>query len=307
MLGKFGHFCSTHKSGIFLGLGMALGAGCVVTTAIQTVKASDIIVDANEKLDEINTDLEEGKKEEKKIRRETNLKVVKTYILPAGLGVGSVACILASYKILSSEKAAAVAALSATTAAFEKYRSRVVERFGADVDYELYNGIDNVTITNVDTGESHVVTTKDPIDNNCYSRLFSYETSKEWKANPKRNLAMLDGLQRYWNEQLKCRGYVTYNEVIESLGLSCKVGDGMTDAFIPNGIGWVSSENVPDELIDQIDTFISFAPSKSERLDAQDPWYAGAVYEDAYFLRFNCYPIDGLLARKSQAVTNGEH
>jgi hypothetical protein len=72
----------------------------------------------------------------------------------------------------------------------------------------------------------------------------------------------------------------------------------MTEMFVPNGIGWVSSENIPDNLKDQYDDFVSFVP---EDWDDDDH----IIYEDAYILRFNCYPIDNLLQMKTQAVASG--
>jgi hypothetical protein len=276
--------------------GIALGAACVVTACFQTVKACDIIENANIQMDNIEegTGPDDVKEQEtKKVRKATNIKLVKTYILPASLGIGSVACILASYKILASEKAAAVAALSSVTAAFEKYRARVIEKYGAEADYELYNGEFRTEHEDSD-GNKVVVVTKNPIDDNCYTKIFSYETSGEWKWKKSLNVAFLDYYERYWNEQLRTKGYVTYNEVIESLGFSRKVGDGMTERFIPNGIGWVSDENIPKELEGQFDTFISFVPRDKDFTDDID-----AVYEDlGYVLRFNCYPIDNLLMQR---------
>lgn len=302
-------FVVTHKSGIFLVAGIGLGIGCVITACVQTVKACDIITDANERMDEVENSIPENVEanendlakinaEVKDIRKKTNIKLVKTYILPVALGVGSTACILASYKILASEKAAALAALSSVTAAFEKYRSRVIEKYGVEADYELYNGPVKSTPVVMD-GENMTMITRDSIDDNCYTKIFSYETSGEWKWKRSLNIAFLNYYERYWNEQLRTKGYVTYNEVIESLGFSRKVGSGMTERFIPNGIGWVSAENVPEDMEGHFDTFISFVPKDTTDDDID------AVYEDlGYILRFNCYPIDNLLMKRAEKIDN---
>lgn len=302
---KLVHGIVTHKTEIFMVGSVALGVGCVVTAAVQTVKACDIITDANDKLDSIEknvTDEEEREKMCKDVRKHTNIALVKTYIVPATLGAGAIVCEFAAYKIMKGREAALVAALSASTAALEKYRARVRERFGDDVDYEIYNGVKYETSKDED-GNTVITTTYDPIDSNCYTKIFSYETSGEWTSNRRHNIEKLKFYERYWNEQLRIKGYVTYNEVIESLGISRRVGDGMTEKFIPNGIGWVSTENIPDELAGQFDTYIGFAPTYVDYSD--EP--ADLVYEDAYVLRFNCYPIDGLLSKKSEAVCNGAH
>lgn len=306
-LTKIGRFAVKHKSGIFMTIGIGLGGGCIAATVVQTIKACDIIENANERMDNVEVDLAytEDEKETrlKEIRKETNIALVKNYILPAGLGIGSLACILGAYKVVSDQKAAALTALASTTAAFEKYRSRVIEKYGAEADYELYNGTTTVTKETVD-GKDLTTRVNNPINDNCYTKIFSFETSTEWKSTWKLNKAFLEFYERYWNEQLRRKGYVTYNEVIESLGFSRKVGSGMTDQFIPNGIGWVSDENVPDELDGHFDTFISFAPS-DYGIDSET---RTAIFDDpGYILRFNCYPIDGLLMRKADAMGRGEH
>lgn len=304
LLTTIAYWAKTHKSEIFLGASFVLGGACVATTVIQTVKACDIIENANSTMDIVEgSDVsdEEKEKELKVIRKGTNLALAKNYIIPVALGAGSVGCALASYKILSSEKAAALAALSATTAAFEKYRSRVIDKYGAEVDYELYHGKTSVDIKVDDDGNKSIVKVWTPVDDNCYTKIFSYETSGEWKSTKKLNVAFLEFYERYWNQQLRVKGYVTYNEVIESLGFSRKVGADMTDSFIPNGIGWVAEENIPAECEGMYDTVIRFVPR--DMIDEDD---LDAVYKDlGYVLRFNCYPIDNILAMKSEAVANG--
>ncbi len=298
------HGIVTHKSEIFVGLSILFGAGCVTTACVQTVKACDIIEEANAELDKYEgEDSEEAKKEMRVIRKKTNMRLAKNYILPAALGVGSIACGLSAYKILSDEKAMALASAASVTAAFEKYRSRVIDKYGVEADYELYNGIKTTVEGKDEEGNTIVKVERDPIDSNCYSKIFSYETSGEWTFNRRHNIEKIKFYERYWNQQLKTKGYVTYNEVIESLGFSRKVGDDMTEPFIPNGIGWVSSENVPDELMGQFDTYIHFAPEDVDYSDEPE----NLVYSDAYILRFNCYPIDGLLARRSEAFQTGAH
>lgn len=297
------HGIVTHKTEILGGLSLLLGGACVVTACVQTVKACDIIEDANRELDELENSEEDTKAEEKKIRRKTNIRLIKNYAVPAALGVGSVACGLSTYKILSDEKAEAIAAVSCISAAFEKYRSRVVDKYGVEADYELYNGVKTTVEGKDEDGNTIIKVENDPIDQDCYSKIWSFETSGDWTTNRRHNIEHIKYLERYWNQQLKCKGYVTYNEVIESLGFSRKVGSDMTEPFIPNGIGWVSAENVPDELLGQFDTYIHFAPGDVDY--SKEP--IDLVYEDAYILRFNCYPIDGLLARRYEAIKNGEH
>ena len=309
-LTKVGHGLMVHKTDILIGTGVTFTIGSLALTVFETIKACDVIENANYELDLVDDDKTISEEDKdiatKRIRKETNIKLAKIYAAPVSLEVAGIVCILAAYKILSNQKAAAIAALSATTAAFEKYRSRVIDKYGVEADYELYNGKSKKKSDDSSDKTDEVSTDDTPIDRNCYTKIFSYETApKEWKSTRNLNRAFLSYYQKYWNAQLQKKGYITYNEVIESLGFSRKVGDGMTNPFIPNGIGWVSSENVPEGLEGEFDTFIQFVPPLEYDDDVLD---VDAVYNDGgYVLRFNCYPIDGLLARRAEAVMSGAH
>ena len=306
IISKIGHFAYVHRSAIFMGLGLTLGGACVATTAIQTVKACDIIEDANSRMDETEALIisdEDKSSEIRKIRKETNLKLVKTYIAPVAFGVGSAACILAAYKILSSQKAAALTALSSVSAAFEKYRSRVVEKYGVEEDYNLYTGRSEIEITrettDPKTGKKKTVkdtiVTTDPIDSSCYSRVFSSITSPgEWCFNQKLCIARLQRCEENANRLLLKRGRYTFNELLMDLGLEATVGYYTTEKALPNGIGWLSQEildAVSDRFPGPYDSTIKFAPVISK-----DYFDDGIThYDGSYLLNFNCYPIDAMV------------
>ena len=316
-LTKVGQVVFTHRSAIFMGCGIALGTGCIVTTAVQTVKACDIIEDANSRMDEREAELNnlytdtDGDRDDatekmiasvnadiKTIRKSTNLRLVKTYIVPASLAVGSLVCFLAAYKILSSQKAAALAALSSVTTAFDKYRSRVIDKYGVEEDYNLYMGKTEEEIeteyTDPKTGKTkkkkEKITKIDPIDSSCYSRVFSSITSPaEWCFNQKLCIERLQRCEDNANRLLNKRGRYTLNELYMDLGLESKVGYYTTEKALPNNIGWLSREildAISDRYPGPYDSMIKFAPVISSNFFDDGITH----YDGSYRLDFNCYP-----------------
>lgn len=318
VLSKVGQFIFIHRSAIFMGAGLALGAACVGTVAVQTIKACDIIDNANNQLDEVESlegDISEDEMiaKTKEIRKSTNLQLVKNYIVPVTFGIGSVVCILAAYRILSSQKAAALASLASVTAAFDTYRSRVVEKYGAEEDYNLYMGKTTTEVTkeytDPKTGKTktkkETVTSLNPIDGSCYSREFSSDTSKEWCFNQKLCIERLQHFENWLNEELLKKGRISYNEVLEQLGLDCRVGYYATQRPIPNGIGWCSKEildAVADKYPGPYDDKIKFAPHVTKE------YFDDGIthYDGSYMLHFNCYPIDGMVEYYRQKLESGK-
>ena len=325
ILGKIGYAIFVNRTGIFIGSGLLFGVACVTTACVQTVKACDIIEDANERMDELesiidnnpeasNELIEQTNADIKKIRKETNLKLVKNYIIPTSFGVASVVCILAAYKILSSQKAAALAALSSVSAAFDKYRSRVVDKYGEEEDYNLYMGRTETEvtkeITDPKTGKKktvkETVVTTDPIDNGCYSYIFSSVTAPgEWCFNQKLCVARLQHCEDDANRRLMTKGWITLNNIRESLGLDCSVGYYGTEKPMPNNIGWVSREildAVSDKFPGPYDDTVRFAPVISSN------YFDDGIthYDGSYRLDFNCYPkIDEMIAYYEEKKKRG--
>lgn len=309
-------FIFNHRSAIFLGAGLCFGAACVGTTVVQTIKACDIIDDANVRMDVVENDSaineEETNKELSVIRKKTNLELAKNYIVPAAFGVAAILCLLASYKILSSQRAAALSALASVTAAFDEYRSRVIDKYGVEEDYNIYMGKTTSEVTKeiIDpkTGKvkkvKETVTSINPIDSSCYSRVFSQDTSKEWCFNQKLCVERLRYAEDYLNTRLLNKGYITYNEVIEQLGLSCKLGYYESDKVLPNRIGWCTQEilnAVADKYPGPYDCRVNFVPKIDDDYFSDNKVY----FDGAYRLDFNCYPIDDIMEYYQHKLEKG--
>ena len=109
-----------------------------------------------------------------------------------------------------------------------------------------------------------------------YARVFD-ECNPEWKDDPERNLYFLNAQQRYANDRLKARGYLSLNDVYEMLGFE------LTDAGVH--VGWVYRPDGNDEG----DNYIEFGIFDVNKAPVKD-FHDG--YESAIVLDFN---VDGYI------------
>lgn len=251
-------------------------AGCVgvVTSAVMackaTTKASQIIEDAKKDLDDVHTVVamhedyteEERKKDLAIIYAQTGLKFVKLYGPSVLLGALSLTSILASNNILRKRNVALAAAYATVDKGFKEYRSRVVERFGEELDKELRFNIrkkevDEV-VTNEDGTQTVVKKTVDVINPNDlgeYTRFFD-ETCTAYVKNAEDNFLFLKRQMNHANEILNARGYIWLNEVLEMLGFDgtksghvvgwMRDGQGGGDGFVDFGLYDVYNEKARD-------------------------------------------------------------
>lgn len=125
-------------------------AGTVVSAIIAckaTTKVNKIVEDTKNDIDKVHTATETGvteagesysaedsKKDLTIIYVQTGIKFAKLYAPAVILGTLSITSILASNNILRKRNVALGAAYAAIDKSFKEYRSRVVERFGEQVD-----------------------------------------------------------------------------------------------------------------------------------------------------------------------------
>ena len=133
---------------------------------------------------------------------------------------------------------------------FKDYRSRVVERFGKELDKELKYNIKakEIETTVVDeNGEEKVVKeTVNVADPNRYSEFarFFDDGCTGWSKDPEFNLMFLRRQQDYANEKLRKRGYLFLNEVYAMLGMDATKAGQI--------VGWIYDEKHPigDNYVD---------------------------------------------------------
>ena len=246
---------------------LVTGITGVVTSAVMACKATtkvDAIIEESKKsIDTIHEGMEagnicdveyteeDGKKDLAIVYIQTGVKFAKLYGPSVLLGLTSIGCILASNNIIHKRNVALSAAYTAIDRSFKGYRSRVIERFGENMDRELRYNIKTQevkeTVVDEETGKKKTVkSTVSVVDPNTYSdyaRFFD-EYCAGWTKDAEYNLMFLRQQQNYANELLKSRGHLFLNEVYDMLGIDrTKAG---------NIVGWVYDEEHPvgDNFVD---------------------------------------------------------
>lgn len=236
------------------------GIAGVVTSAVMackaTTKINDILDQTKEEVGKVNDALdnekisedvyskEDAKKDLAIIYIQTGVKLAKLYGPSLILGALSITSILASNNILRKRNVALAAAYATIDNSFKEYRSRVIERFGKDLDRELKYNIKakEISETMVDeNGKETTVTKTVPVveseEPSDYARFFC-EGCAGWTKDPEMNLVFLKQQQNWANELLKTRGHLFLNEVYDMLGIErSKAGQ---------VVGWVYDETNPD-------------------------------------------------------------
>jgi hypothetical protein len=269
---------------------------CKATTKInlvleETKKHVDIIHEGVDKGEVVGT-LENGetglvpyteedsKKDLTIVYAKAAVNVAKLYAPAVIIGGLSIAAILSGHNITRKRNIALAAAYATVDKGFKEYRSRVIERFGKELDRELKYGIKakevEEVVSNEDGTESIVKKTVNVIDPNLYSdyaRMFD-DGCVGWTKDPEYNLMFLKQQQRYANDLLKSRGYLFLNEVYDMLGIPrTKAGQ---------VVGWIYDEKNPIG-----DNFVDFGIYNEDIVKARD-FVNG--YERTILLDFN---VDG--------------
>lgn len=227
---------------------------------------------------------EDAKKDKTIVYAQTGVEFVKLYGPSVLLGAASLTCILTSHKILRTRNVALAAAYATIDKDFKGYRSRVVERFGKELDRELKHNIKAVevekTVVNEDGTEQTVketIQTVDPVTGTSgYARFFD-ETCTGWSRDAEYNHMFLKQQQAYANDLLRTRGHVFLNEVYDMLGMQrSKAGQ---------QVGWVYSKDGIGVGDNYIDFGIDDVHNKQKRLFVNG-------HEKSILLDFN---VDGVI------------
>lgn len=216
-------------------------AGTVVSAVLAckaTTKVAEILDETKGTLDTIHEGMEtgaingqeytteDGKKDTVVVYAQTGMKLAKLYAPAIILGTLSITSILASNNILRKRNVALGAAYAAIDKSFKKYRGRVIERFGEQVDTELKYGIKAKKFEEIEvdpeTGkEKKVKKTVMVADPNLQSDYAVYFDSKSrnYETNPDYNRMFLKAQQAFANDKLQTRGHLFLNEVLDDLDL----------------------------------------------------------------------------------------
>ena len=227
--------------------------------------------------------VEDAEKDKKIVKVQTAVKVAKLYAPAVAIGMVSIGAIFASNNIMRKRNVALGAAYATVDQAFKDYRNRVVDRFGEELDKELrYNLKTKEVKETVEDENGKKKTVKKNIkymDSPMPSEfaVIYDDGCAGWTKDPEDNKFFLIQQQRYANERLKRRGYLSLNEVYELLGFpSTKAGQ---------VVGWLYDCKDPNY---KGDNFVDFG---LYNVDCEPNRDFVNGYERNIILDFNVAPI----------------
>lgn len=252
-----------HQPEIMVFGGVIGGVVAAVMACKATTKASEVLAESKDRLDQINTvandadvtdevySEEDHKKDLAIVYTQTAVNLVKVYAPAVILGGLSIASILGGHNILQKRNMALAAAYATLNTTFKDYRDRVVDRFGKDVEYQIRHNLKAEEITekveDPETGKTKkvkktVLTNGDDATERGYARLFD-AACDNWNNDANLNRSFLSGAQNYFNDKLHAVGYVFLSDIYRYLGFretpECRVVgwtlDGNGDGYIDFG------------------------------------------------------------------------
>lgn len=311
------HFTSKNSPEILLGLGIASMIGGTVLACRGARHLDGILVDAYDRKEEaaLKSYDEADDKDIKAVEETYDMDVVPTTEIgwalmtrtekaklqlqtigevamefaPAALCmIGGISMIIGSHNIMTKRNAALMAAYTGINEAYNKYRNRVIERYGEEADYEIRNDVKKGTqkVETVDEATGKKKKSDEEFDYiadpSLYSRWFD-ESCPEWSKAPGMNYHFLMCQQNYLNDKLVMRasespkgiGHVFLNEVYEAIGIP-HTGPGSL-------VGWLYDMNDPDRR-----EFIDFGMHEAHN-EAKRAFVNG--YERSILLDFNVKEI----------------
>lgn len=221
---------------ILMGVGVVGVVASTVVACKATLKASDIIADAQEDLEKIKMVAEDPKyvdqyseedlkKDKTILYTQTGLKIAKAYLPAVGLGVASIACLVSSHNILKKRNIALAAAYTTIDKSFKEYRKRVTDRFGEEVERQIRHNIKaheiEETIVDEDGNEKKITKNVETCEIDGYSEYsrFFDDGCTGWEKDAEYNLVFLKAQQQYANDLLRSKGHLFLNEVYDMLGI----------------------------------------------------------------------------------------
>lgn len=235
------------------------GVAGLVTSAVMACKATLKIHDT---LEEAKTDIadiheavetgvtkngvayteEDGTADLKTVYSYTGVEMAKAYAPAVGLGLISATCIFASNRIVTKRNVALSAAYATLDKSFKEYKTRVIERFGKELDRELKYNIKTEEIeervVDENGNETVVKRTVEVAGNPPYSgySIVFEDGNTGWDKDPELTKFFLVQQQRFANDLLQTRGHVFLNEVYDMLGAQ-RTKAGAQVGWILNGDG----------------------------------------------------------------------
>lgn len=287
--GKVSLKLKKHSPEIFVVAGVVGAVASAVLACKATTKLSSVLEESKNDIETIHKcaddesmvekySKDDAKKDLAIVYVQTGVKLAKLYAPSVALGALSITSIVASHNILRKRNVALAAAYATVDKTFKEYRTRVVDRFGAEVDKELRYNIKakkfEEIVTDPDSGKEKKV--KSAVDiatptESDYSRFFD-ETCLNYENNKDYNLMYLRSQEALANDRLKADGFLFLSDVYDALGIK--------RTKMSQTVGWIYKP----EGNENGDNFVDFGILETNR-ETED-----GGYERAILLEFN---VDG--------------
>jgi hypothetical protein len=231
---------------LMFGAGVAGAVTATVLACKATLKVEEVLADAEKeqaKMDEAMTSFPDRYTENhrardlKLLRIQTAVKLGRLYAPSIGVGLLSVGLLTGSHVTLTRRNAALTAAYAVLDRGFNEYRDRVRAELGEDKDKEFRYGVDYKEI--VEEGEhGHEVKTIKKIGpqlggRSIYARPFD-KNNRKWSNHHMDNRMFIQTQQQWANDRLRAHGWLTLNDVYDSLGLE-RTKEGTVVGWVKNG------------------------------------------------------------------------
>lgn len=243
-VGKLQLSCKQNAPQILMAAGVC-GMVCATVFACKaTIEFNETVKESHSHIEDIRSDDNISEEERSKMIAScyvrTAAKGVSLYMPAVVLGGLSVASIVTSNRILQERNVALATAYMGLENKFKTYRERVVERFGDQVEYEIYHGLkakEVVETVTDENGEEHTVTKTvyEKTGDSCsmYEVLFD-EKSRSFENDANYNLMFVKQCEANANLKLRRQGHLFLNEVLDMLDLPrTKAG---------NIVGWIYND-----------------------------------------------------------------
>lgn len=224
---------------IMIGAGLVGMVGCTVLACRATLKAPALIQDHKDMVEVVNQcrtqvvlaedDTRYTEKDYQKdlviTYRNTFVDLSKLYAPSILVGVASVSLILKGQNVMVQRNVALAAAYRLVDDAFKRYRARVIDAYGRDVDHMFRHNLRAEEIIEQEEDENGkkknvkrtIMVPNDPNKIGLYAFVFD-ETNPEWKKDATYNRMYLQMKQNWWNDYLQAYGHVFLNEVLHDMG-----------------------------------------------------------------------------------------
>ncbi|HMS83596.1 MAG TPA: DUF6353 family protein [Nitrospira sp.] len=212
-----------HAPSVLFGVGVISMVGSTVLACRATLKLEAVVDQAKSDLDTANS-IEVPQYSDQDRAHDTAIiyargagSIAKLYapsIIVGGIGI---ACLTKSHNILNDRVTALSAAYAAVSAGYEKYREKVIEKYGEEQDREFRQQRDVIQAPGPD-GKVIDISVVSPDGTSPYAKFFD-QLSPNWSKDPEYNYAFLLNQQNWANDKLRMQGHLFLNEVYDGLGI----------------------------------------------------------------------------------------